>query len=209
MTDSALLLLLIVAPGPLFIGAITLPRWFFRSLHRHRLWELRDAIVDDILADRLPKNHPAVKQLARRAESAARNCKQVSIFDLRVYRYIVDREPGLEPQIRAMVRTRDLGGLTADQKELIVNYRDSMLMLLSGTMLLGSWFGLGAVAWVLVGDVAHRVKESFQTRRAPADASVLHEAWQQAIETAAASTSLGRRVTEIARAKSALSVLDG
>src|SRR5215218_341232 len=208
-SSSLLLLLLVIAPGPVLIGFITLPRWYFRSMHLHDLLELREEEIDDILTDRLPLSHPAVEQLARRAEATARNCKRMSIFDMRVLQMILRREQEVPRSVRAAARVRPLDGLNKQQRELVVAYRERLVNLYVGTMLLGSWLGLAAIIRVVAAEVVLALRNALRRRQLPPHPfRALGDAWWAAIEKAIGGTRRGRRTTEIVRDQGALNALN-
>lgn len=122
---------------------ITLPRWCVRSLHRHRLWRLRDQVVDSVLAGCLPANHPAVKYLISELERAIRHCHRMSLLKLRGFILLRRRlSRAAETQLRSRSAPPSLAGLGEAEKMLLKEYRQAEATLLAGNLLLGSWLGV-------------------------------------------------------------------
>src|SRR5580692_11310833 len=76
--------MLIVLVG-LWAACMLGPRWFARSLHRHRMWRLRDDLVDDVIAGRLPRDHDAVRHLLSRMEDTLRLGPNVTLSDVLIF----------------------------------------------------------------------------------------------------------------------------
>ena len=123
---------------------VTLPRWFARSLHRHRLWRLRDAIVDQIIDGSLPGDHPAVKEIQQRVEDTICVCGKLILLHLWLF-HRASKRVGVRPA----PRFPSLTGLSPEQAELVTQYRQSWDILCTGMVLLGTWVGVGVVMWRL------------------------------------------------------------
>lgn len=119
----------------------TAPRWFARSIHRYRLWELRDSLVDDILDGRLPCSHPAVKQLRSITEFAV--ASNIRHLDLIISAWA---QRPLSSQTQEWLREESAllapDGLTDEQAGCVLAYQSQFLKLVVGSLLLGSWIGL-------------------------------------------------------------------
>jgi len=143
-------LLLAVAFTGFVVALVTTPRWFARSLHRHRIWRLRDSLVNAMLEDMLPMKHPAVRRLLGHMDFCLANESKVRAIDFAVFRWAFD---GISPLAKeeiarksAMPPTDDMSD---DQRALLTTYSERYKTLLAGSVLLGSWFGIATVLWFL------------------------------------------------------------
>jgi hypothetical protein len=173
----------------LFTLLFLMPRWCFRSLHRHRMWRLRDEIVDCVVDGVLPADHEAIQQLVGRIGRSIRLAPSVTLLRLIIIDRITGRTP---PRVREMLDARDgrgpcdLSELTVDQCELIKSYNERIDILRIGTTLTGSWLGIGVVMLAIplaLADIGART---------------LRQTLAQAVDEASA-TSFGRHVGERAR----------
>jgi hypothetical protein len=165
MTEAVLVVTLIVGPLTAYAVVLTLPRWFARSLHGHRLWRLRDALVDQVLDGDLPKNHPAIQQLIATMD-AVLDDKHVSLMDVYIVKWACrDADPAfVQAQAKAGLRC-PLDGLDAKERELVTWYRERFQVLIVGSMLLGSWFGIAhIVPFVPAGMAAAMRKAGVATK---------------------------------------------
>jgi hypothetical protein len=159
--NDLLLTGLVVSAAGLWLSLLTLPRWFVRSMHRHRMWRHRDEIVDEILDGRLP-DHPAVWELLNDAE------RSIHLTDRVTYLrgYMACRSIGtLSPQATARwndrTRPSSLEGLSATECELLRNHRIHDHQLTVGVVLLGSWVGF----FVVLGRFAALLRDEHRERR--------------------------------------------
>lgn len=145
MTDALAMVGLIVGPVAAYVVILTLPRWFTRSLHRHRIWRLRDVVVDDVLAGELPRDHPAVQHLIGCMGAILRE-KRVTLLNVYIFNHIAK---GIDPTLLKAAKKQGLDcpldGLTPEQRERVELYRQRFTTLLVGSMLLGSWFGIAHI----------------------------------------------------------------
>lgn len=173
----------------LFTVLFLMPRWCFRSVHRHRMWRLRDEIVDQIIDGTLPANHLAVQQLRRRIHRSIELAPKVTLLRL----FIIDKITGkTSPQVHALLDYADGAGpcdrsdLTDKQCTLIDSYNERIDTLRIGTTLTGSWVGIGVVALaipVVLVDIG---------------ATTFRDALGRAVDRAS-ETAFGRHVGEQAR----------
>jgi hypothetical protein len=138
----------------LIITFATLPWWLARSLHGHRVWRLRDSFVGDILSERLPKDHSAVRQLLRRFEFVLKprahpgRITVINLVVMLVARQTVSR--ATRAFVDDCVEDCPLDGLEPAERDLLVRYRDRLNVLLAGSTLTGSWLGIALVFVFLV-----------------------------------------------------------
>jgi hypothetical protein len=148
MSSTLSIVLVLICFAVLWAAWLLVPRWFARSIHRHRMWTLRDQLVDDIIAGRLPHDHPAVRQLARNIDRALRDGMNITYFDVRVF---ARRYRRLDSSTRAIldkrIARRPTDGLTQDQCKRIKGYETCWELLRVGHLMLGSWLGLAYVSW--------------------------------------------------------------
>jgi hypothetical protein len=179
-----------IAAGLLLVSALTLPRWFVMSLHRHRMWRHRDQIVDQIINGRLP-DHPAVWEVLNDVERAIQHAPRMTLLRA----YAAARSVGsLSPEARARwmerVAESPLDGLTPEQRELVLAHRLREHSLTTGVLLLGSWIGVATVLWRLVALITEGRRQRLNARASLA----------RATDDAVAHTRLGRRVGRSANA---------
>jgi hypothetical protein len=131
----------------LFFGVLTLPRWFARSIGRHRLWRLRDVIVGKMVIGDLPPGHPAVRQLGKRVDLAARDGLSVTLLNVvALDRGLRSVNPSTRTRLMHSVKLCPTTGLTEEQRELVDTYRRQFELYLAGFLILGSWYGLFQIA---------------------------------------------------------------
>lgn len=158
----------------LFVGLLTAPRWCFRSLARHRLWALRDRLVDDVLADRLPGDNNQVADLRRQLEVAILHVTKMRLIDVFVFGLLHDRRPSVSGHDGSGHSSK----LTDHEEERLRKHQDRFHFLLLSSLLLGSWVGLALAGAYLV------------SRLGPAGGK--RRSWRQAVERASR-TRFGRR----------------
>lgn len=173
----------------LWIGAgyclVALPRWYFRSISRYRLWHLRDELVDDILVGKLPGEHPAVLQLLNRAETAIALISRFSLVDvLLLVRLIRRASPAARAALSNHSALCDRAGLDHNERRLLDSYTELLDFRVASTMFSSSWFGL---AYLLV-KTPRIVAAVRRNEKAPAGAS---------FDTEGFVVSAADRVTEI------------
>src|SRR4051794_23025642 len=95
VSSTVKIALLIVVPMGVWIAFLRMPRWLVLSLHRHRLWRLRDQVVDDMIYERLPKTDPAVRQLQSDVEWVINETASLTMLVLHVMRSIPRAHPTL------------------------------------------------------------------------------------------------------------------
>lgn len=127
-------------------AVVTLPRWCIRSLHRHRLWRLRDRIADDMIEGVLPKDHPAVVDLLGRTEMALFRYSDFTLLNVTIMAMLHIRSSrSVQREILAIGAECSTAGLSEHQTELVRGYRAERLNLLAGSVLTGSWLGMAFV----------------------------------------------------------------
>jgi hypothetical protein len=196
--NGTLVFALLMVPVVLSLLLLAMPRWLGRSMFKHRLWRLRDQVVDDIIDGKLPRSHPAVGDLERHIEWALGEARSFDMLHLLVWRWAVRK---VDPATREMVaKPCSLDGLDAGERAMVEGYRARLRFLSSSAMLCTSWIGLAVVAWLL----PHAIRTARRTRRerAPSPPTVIHIAAHEAVE----STRLGASSREFVRLKRSLGV---
>ena len=124
---------------------VSMPRWCARSLHRHRMWALRDALIDDILAGRLAGKDEAVQELRQVMEFIIHD-HHLSTIDLRVFAWAERKaSPATRKALKENAQWSSIDGLPLETKILIKHYREKFEVLTVGLFMLGSWTGLLAI----------------------------------------------------------------
>ncbi len=160
MTNALFILVLIVGPLLAFVVVLTLPRWFARSLHGHRMWRLRDAVVDDVLAGDLSRDHKAVQHLIGIMD-AVLNSKHVALLDVYIVRRVSkDADPAFRKLARNQGLACPLDGLSPPESQRIEAYRERFMTLLAGSMLLGSWFGIAHILPFVPAGVREAIRQA-------------------------------------------------
>lgn len=161
MQNLILVLALALVTTGLYVAIITLPRWFVRGMDHHRMWALRDDVIDDIIAERLPRDHPAVRQLVQRMELVLRDGKHITLLDVQIFARLLGRlEPPLQRAIKKQGQMCSLKGLSDSERKLVEEYRQRFLLVVAGSMLLSSWFGLAQVMRFIPGALIRRIRAS-------------------------------------------------
>jgi len=114
----------------LFFAVLGVPRWCFRSLARHRLWELRDRLVDDVLDRRLDADDEQVVALRERIENAIGHVTKMTAIEMLMFSRLYDRSGLAVPD-----RTRS-------KDPLLRQHEDRFRFLLTSPLILGSWIGV-------------------------------------------------------------------
>jgi hypothetical protein len=175
----------------LFAGVVTLPRWFARSLWKHRLWVLRDCVVDDVIDQRLPYDHPAVRDLVQRLEMVVHDMAHMHIVDMWAWRRAYRNAPPTAQE--ELLKGSGVRGLSEQQIARVCEHRERMLFLTTSMIFTGSWIGIGYVARfaapkmlcaIVSGDFKHPARAEREAETA------LRNATQEAVST----TGLGREL---------------
>lgn len=160
MNNALLILVLIVGSLSAFVVVLTLPRWFARSLHGHRMWRLRDAVVDDVLAGDLSRDNKAVQHLVGSMD-AVLNSRHVALLDVYIIRHVSKRaDPALRKLAQKQGFACPLDGLSAAERQRVEEYRERFLTLLVGSMLLGSWLGIAHIVPFVPAGIREAIGEA-------------------------------------------------
>lgn len=165
----------------LLFAVLTVPRWCFRSAVRYHLWNLRDALVDNILDEQLPP-HPAVMDTLKDIEVGIRHVAKMRLAEAVIFFWLAS---GLSEEAEAALHRVPVSmeGLNEQQQETLVYYRERWQGLMAQSLISGSWFGVFFI-----------VTHFFRRRRAGAVGTRL----RQAVE-ATAQSPLGDRTRDAAR----------
>lgn len=129
---------------------IAAPRWFARSLHRNRLWHLRDRFVAEIVSGRIPADDPAVRDTLRRIERAIASVKQISLLRALIFARLARRlTPDASRALDRRTAWPSLHRLDAHQQATVTSFREALDTLLAGGALLSSWLGVFLVLMLL------------------------------------------------------------
>jgi hypothetical protein len=198
MQTALIILCLVVGPVLALVVVIMLPRWFPRRLHIHRMWRLRDEVIDEMLESSLPIKHPCVRRLASDVEGAL-HAKHLTMLDLYIFTWAFR---GMDADVqRTMERHAAMpssNGLTPEQKLSVERFRERFNVLLVGSVLTGSWFGLAHVALFIPRALVQLVR-SLHGGVSLEDGVVASA--RTATDTAAKDTRLGQRIANLAESK--------
>jgi hypothetical protein len=189
-----IIIMLLILVG-LWAACVLGPRWFARSLHRHRMWQLRDDLVDDVIVGRLPRDHEAVRHLIKKMDTTLRFGPNVTLSDVLIFNRHFAR---VSQSARRFVRRPQcpLDGLTTDQRSSVKKYEREFDLLLVGLLLLGSWLGLIAVIGVFLSLAVRRIAKLWRRPLSLASLQrVVGSIARQATDKAADSP-IGQRVSE-------------
>lgn len=177
-----------VAAALLWLSILTLPRWFVRSMHRHRLWRHRDRIVGAVLAGRLPR-HPAVWELLNDVERSIASAHRLTLFRVisaqRSFRRLT---PAAKMRWVERCRVSSADDIDPAARTLFREYQARTEVLATGNMLLGSWLGVLMVLAMVVFDI-------WDDRRAIFNRSVLARAADEVVTRTKIGQAASRSVT--------------
>jgi len=160
MTEAVLIPVLIIGPLAAYVVVLTLPRWFARSLHGHRMWRLRDALVDEILDGRLAPEHDAVRHLVAMMDGVLHD-RHATLMDVYVVRWACrDADPAFLAANDNVGLRCSLDGLNETERQRVEAYRERFQVLLVGSMLLGSWFGIAHIVPFVPAGVAVAMRQA-------------------------------------------------
>jgi hypothetical protein len=195
MSSTLFIIIMLIVLIGLWAACMLGPRWFARSLHRHRMWRLRDELVDDMIVGRFPRDHDAVRHLQGKMDTTLRLGPNVTLSDVLIFhRYLAK----LSPSARRFVAKPECptDGLSDDQRAALKKYEDEFGLLVVGLLFLGSWFGLIFIIGTFVSLTLRRLVKIW---RAPISIAaiqrVLGSIARQATDKAADSP-IGHRVSE-------------
>lgn len=190
MSSTAQVALLIGSSTALFVAFLRAPQWCMRSLHRHRLWRLRDEIADDLIDGRLPKDHAAARELLRRAELAIE--ETTSMLGFYVWAWVSRRsDPMLVRSFRRKGASFD--GLSSTQRERIIAHRECLGYLSASSVLTGTWVGLATILRFVIPAIKDERRRSVR----PRDGVDVRDTLWLATDKATHDTTLGRRSNEL------------
>lgn len=123
MTAQAWLLLvsLLLLSAGAVLGVFVAVPWSGRYLFRSDLWEIRDRIVDDVLADALPAHHAGVQRLISRAEGAVRFADSFGLASVITLHMAAHRSGQ-----RVSAKPLPMDGLDAAQRKLLKEYDEEI-----------------------------------------------------------------------------------
>jgi hypothetical protein len=153
--SSIILGLVILVALAAWAGVIFLIPWCQRGKFRHRLWQLRDQISDDIIEGRLP-HHEAVYDLRSLVDFLVKEARQVTLANMLLSRITMARLP----RDKSSYEGTSSQGLEPQQVALLEYYRKLLYRTANAHLISGSvsgWFGAVLVIpyrWITRGAVA-------------------------------------------------------
>lgn len=154
MTEVLSILVVFVVPVALFAAVLTMPRWCVRIIHQNRLWAIRDAVMDDVLAGRLPAQHRSVRALVGQLDDATAVCTRVTLLLLMANHASLRRHADTAEALRRVyMRETNTAGLDADERALLEGHRHRMHVAMNGSVMFGSWLGIAFFVSVFAGAI--------------------------------------------------------
>lgn len=201
--DGGVVLAALIVPGVLAVAVATMPRWFIRSMSKHALWRLRDDVVDDVLAGRLPSEHLAIRELVARLEWAIGESRSFDLLHLLVWSRARRRLP--RKTVQEVVAIPDLTGLTPEQSTQVTAYRECYDRVAIRAILLSSWFGVTIVVWTGIQLLARALIDGNLAPAEPAPEHRLRRSFRVAVREAtdevASDTKIGQWAHEFVTIK--------
>ncbi len=144
------------------VPLLLVPRWFFVSLQRYKLWRLRDELADQVFAGNLPDND-VVGHLIKNAQRSIVHARRLNPIDALVLRASARR---WSPEMREALRPVQPAGyddLDRRQQEMVDGYQADLRGLNLRTFILCSWSGMLVGGVVLAVTLAHALLRSRRT----------------------------------------------
>lgn len=142
MADTVKIVFLIAVPLGLWVVMLRAPRWFSFSIHRHRLWRLRDQIADDMICGRLPKSDARVRDLLDRAEDTIAITSRMHMAEVYAMWWATRNVDSEVSDALFKRHESSVEDLPSDVREGIERYRQRLELLMVSSVLLGSWIGI-------------------------------------------------------------------
>lgn len=155
MTELTIVVVSALVAGA-FVSLVRIRRWCFGSIGRHRMWQVRDQLADDIIEGRLPADHAAVRSLLEkmhgylRADAPGR-LLQVLLF----HRLVISRLP--PERINQLDSEPATDGLSDHQRDLVRVHRERYGAVLALGLIAGSWLGPVLHAWLQLQRIRQRL----------------------------------------------------
>lgn len=165
MTVSGLELWVLIGVALTFMGgcAVVLPIRCRRSSFRYRLWRLRDAIVDDLLAAHVPDND-YVLDILDRVEKTIACAREITLAAM----VITPPPPQEYLNQRSAARSKALAKLDESTRTRIKGYEKEHVAAMAGYLFRGSWFGIGVgLVWGIVELTKGIIAKRASAARAP------------------------------------------
>ncbi len=194
MSSAIQIALVVLVPTALFVVFLRIPHWGAQSLNRHRLWRLRDRIVDDMIDGRLPKDDPAVRDLLRKVEFVIRNTPTITALMVYVWKSLPESHKARgKAEVHRLERSKD--ALSSEECERLKRYEARLRSLLASTTLLGSWLGLATILRFVIPALrmVHRERAQIGRSRLPALEDEVKVTLRTATDNATRDAWIGRR----------------
>lgn len=151
--------LVVTSASVVWFAILTVPRWLITSIHRGRLWALRDHLYDEMRHGKFAGHEAQASALITSAEHAVLAVPFFTPWNIRRFSKLVNAMPA-EQRRKQIEEIR----LELEGSPLLKLYHERLHTVLSQQLLTGSWTGLvitfGALAralavrFVRIGDKA-------------------------------------------------------
>lgn len=149
---------ILAASFAVWVGVVLLVPRNLRSIFRYRLWRLRDEVVDDVLAGRMPHS-PLIRSFIGGVEGIIEHASHVTLLRA----LCIPVSPALVRKHRGFVFTH-FRELSKDERAKYKSYEKSMRSIVMRRLLLGSVSGWAFL--VAIFPVAYAVEVVKATREA-------------------------------------------
>ena len=125
--------------------AVTLPRWCFRSIARHRMWALRDSLALELRSRVLPSEDDAIRKLMKRCQDTIAVSDQLKFIEF----LLVSRKlrAVAAPSVDRLPRFDHLEEADRLRLESLVH---GYARLTTYLLFTSSWFGVATLTLVVV-----------------------------------------------------------
>lgn len=149
----------VTSAGIVWFAILTLPRWLVTSLHRGRLWKLRDQLYDDMRHGAFPGHEAQALKIVTLAEHAILAVPFFTPWNVRRFSKLIGTISPEDRRLWAEKVRLDLQDVPS-----LEFYRDRIHTMLSQQLLTGSWIGLLMTAGALARALTHK---TIRRRREP------------------------------------------
>jgi hypothetical protein len=156
------LILILMSIGGCWLAIATLPRWFLTGLNRSCLWQLRDSIVDDRAAGRLPRS-AVVDALVAEIDVAIEIIPFLSpVTGWRLERAVAKRRPFDRAEEANEENLSAPETFTVEQTRLFDESTARLKYLLNRQIFTGSWAGLLRALFIVLAGFGPHVRVRLQ-----------------------------------------------
>jgi hypothetical protein len=188
-----------------FGALLAMPRWLGRNLGEERIWRLRCRLINEILvAETLPKNHVAVRQLVERINLVLDRDTHFTMLHI----WLVDRslhkvDQKKLDQLKSGWVWAPMNGLSETQQKHLSKYRKAFEAVMVCSLLISSWSGVLLIAYAVVVYALPAAFRVAQYALRPASIRGIPAQMQMAVDMARVKARIGRVAAFPSRIKAA------